>query len=149
MPMNSIYVSQECAIEFNLCFLGLSHWIQFIFLGTISLNSIYVSGDSTIWVQLMLHGTIQLSSIYVSHDSTIEVNLCFLGLSHCIQCMFHVIAIESNLCFMTMPLNLMYVSWLCHCVQFMFKDCYAKATGNFLTITSCFFSPFNQCFHEA
>ncbi len=97
------------------------HWVQFMFLGTVSLNSIYVSCDSTIefnlcfmglsnWVQFMLHGTIQLRSIYVSCDSTIEVNSCFLGLSHWVQFMFHV----------TLPLCSIYVWGLLWTFQFSY-----------------------------
>jgi hypothetical protein len=113
VPLNSIFVEQECAIEFNLCFLGLSHWIQFMF-----------------------HVILPLSSIYASWDYPIEFNLCFMWLYHWGQFIFPRIvplssisvscdsAIECNLCFMTMPLSSTYASWLCHCVQFVFKDCY-------------------------
>jgi hypothetical protein len=54
VPLNSIFVEQECAIEFNLCFLGLFNWVQFMFHGTIQLSSIYVSC------------TLPLRSIYAS-----------------------------------------------------------------------------------
>jgi hypothetical protein len=114
---------QNNANDFNLCVLGLCHWIQFLLNKNVPLSSIYVSWDYLIefnlcfmwfyhWAQFMLHGTIQLSSIYVSCDSTIEDNLSFLGLSHWVQFLFHV----------TLPLNVIYVSWLCHWVQRMLHD---------------------------